>query len=68
MPISNELIDQPLAGSSSQEDILGEGGLLNELTKKVAERALEAEMEAHLGYVKHDPCMMFFLYSVPLSL
>nr|VFK05013.1 MAG: hypothetical protein BECKH772A_GA0070896_104912 [Candidatus Kentron sp. H]VFK05859.1 MAG: hypothetical protein BECKH772A_GA0070896_105953 [Candidatus Kentron sp. H]VFK08416.1 MAG: hypothetical protein BECKH772C_GA0070978_105102 [Candidatus Kentron sp. H]VFK09981.1 MAG: hypothetical protein BECKH772C_GA0070978_106663 [Candidatus Kentron sp. H] len=52
MPISNELIDQPLAGSSSQEDILGKGGLLNELTKKVAERALEAEMETHLRLCK----------------
>ncbi len=55
MPISDKLIDQLLKGSSSREDILGEDGLLKELTKKVAERALEAEMETHLGYSKHDP-------------
>ncbi len=55
MPISDKLIDQLLEGKSSREDILGEDGLLKELTKKVAERALEAEMEEHLGYAKHDP-------------
>ena len=55
MPISDKLIDQLLEGCSSPEDILGESGLLKQLTKKVAERALEAEMESHLGYAKHDP-------------
>ncbi len=55
MPISDKLIEQLLEGSSSREDIPGEEGLLGELTKKVAERALEAEMESHLGYAKHDP-------------
>jgi putative transposase len=30
-------------------------GLLNELTKKVLERALDAEMTAHLGYEAGDP-------------
>ncbi len=55
MPISDKLIDQLLEGKTSREDILGEDGLLKELTKKVAERALEAEMEEHLGYAKHAP-------------
>lgn len=50
MPISDKLIDQLLEGCDSPEDILGEAGLLKQLTKKVAERALEAEMGAHLGY------------------
>jgi len=54
MPISDKLIDQLLEGCSSREDVLGESGLLKKLTKKVAERALEAEMESHLGYSKHD--------------
>ncbi|MRJ41506.1 IS256 family transposase, partial [Idiomarina sp. FeN1w] len=49
MPISDKLIDQLLDGCDSPEDILGEAGLLKQLTKKVAERVLEAEMEAHLG-------------------
>src|SRR4051812_35572966 len=30
-------------------------GLLNQLTKKVLETALEEEMAEHLGYDKHDP-------------
>ena len=33
----------------------GPGGLLGDLTKGVLETALEGEMEAHLGYPKHDP-------------
>ncbi len=54
MPISDKLIDQLLEGNTSPEDILGEDGLLRRLTKRVAERVLEAEMEQHLGYSKHD--------------
>ena len=53
MPISDKLIDQLLEGCDSPEDILGEAGLLKQLTKKIAERALNAEMEQHLGYAKH---------------
>lgn len=55
MPISDKLIDQLLEGNKSPEDILGEDGLLKQLTKRVAERALEAEMDHHLGYQKNDP-------------
>lgn len=55
MPISNELIDQLLQDCHSSEDLLGESGLLKQLTQKLAERALEAEMAIHLGYAKHDP-------------
>ncbi|MCC5854366.1 MAG: tetratricopeptide repeat protein [Idiomarina sp.] len=43
MPISDKLIDQLLEGCDSPEDILGEAGLLKQLTKKVAERALEQQ-------------------------
>lgn len=55
MPISDKLIDQLLEGNKSPEDILGEEGLLKQLTKRVAERALDAEMDHHLGYQKNDP-------------
>lgn len=55
MPITDKLIDQLLDGCNSPDDILGEAGLLKQLTKKVAERALNAEMEQHLGYAKHAP-------------
>src|SRR5437764_9536633 len=35
--------------------LTGPGGLLGRLTKVVLEGALEGELDAHLGYVKHDP-------------
>ena len=35
-------------------DLVGPDGLLNRLTKNVLETALEAEMDEHLGYEKHD--------------
>jgi hypothetical protein len=35
--------------------LTGEGGLLARLTKIVLEGALEGEMDAHLGYARHDP-------------
>ncbi len=35
--------------------LLGRDGLLQQLTKRFLEAALEAEMDEHLGYGKHDP-------------
>jgi putative transposase len=35
--------------------LVGPDGLLSQLTKRVLETALEAEMSDHLGYDKHDP-------------
>lgn len=55
MTIQNELLDQLLRDYRKPEDIIGENGLLNQLTKALMERALEAEMTSHLGYPKHDP-------------
>jgi putative transposase len=48
----DELLDELLEGKEPAE-VLGEGGLLAELTKGLVERALEGEMTAHLGYEKH---------------
>jgi putative transposase len=36
-------------------ELVGPDGLLSQLTKRVLETALEAEMSDHLGYDKHDP-------------
>jgi putative transposase len=55
MAIDKKLIDQLLTDYKKPEDIIGENGLLKQLTKAVLERALEAEMTEHLGYEKHDP-------------
>ncbi len=46
------LLDEILKGKRP-EDILGEGGLVKDLTKRLVERALEGEMTDHLGYEKH---------------
>lgn len=35
--------------------LFGEGGLIKELSKRLMERMLEAEMTHHLGYEKHAP-------------
>ncbi len=37
-----------------KEAILGEGGLLKQLTKALVERCLEAELDDHLGYEKNE--------------
>ena len=53
MTVSNELIDQLLADYKKPEDLIGENGLLKQLTKRLVERALEAEMTEHLCHTKH---------------
>src|SRR5512138_1846775 len=53
MTIDNQLIDDLLKDYKKPEDIIGENGLLKQLTKAVLERALTAEMTEHLGYEKH---------------
>lgn len=54
MTVTNELIDSLLADYKKPEDLIGENGLLKLLTKKLVERALEAEMADHLGHAKHE--------------
>jgi putative transposase len=55
MAIDPELIEKLLAEYKTPEQIIGENGLLKQLTKAVLERALKAELTEHLGYEKHDP-------------
>lgn len=55
MTINDALIDQLLKDYEKPEDILGENGLLKQLTKAVLERAMQAELTHHLGYPKHSP-------------
>lgn len=49
--LAQQLLDQARAQGI---DLVGPDGLLNRLTKNVLETALEAEMDEHLGYEKHD--------------
>ena len=56
MAIDNQLIDQLLAQNGSRrEDIVGDTGLIKQLTKAVLERVMQGELSHHLGYEKHDP-------------
>ena len=51
--IRDEVIDELLAGASTEEEIAGPGGLLAELTKRLVERAMEVELTDHVGYEPH---------------
>ena len=46
MAIDKKLFDQLLTDYKKPEDVIGENGLLKELTKAILERALAAEMFA----------------------
>src|SRR5437762_5825588 len=52
--IDNELIDNLLKDYKKPEDLIGENGLLKQLTKQLLERAMAAELTEHVGYEKHD--------------
>jgi putative transposase len=52
--IDNELIDNLLKDYTKPADLIGENGLLKQLTKQLLERAMAAEMSEHVGYEKHD--------------
>ena len=53
--VPKELIDGLLADYKKPEDLIGENGLLKQLTKMLVERALDAEMAEHLGHGKNEP-------------
>ena len=51
--IPDELIDALMANYGKPADLLGKNGILEKLTKRIVERALESEMAYHLGHEKH---------------
>lgn len=53
--MDKELIDKLLVDYQKPEDLIGENGLLKQLTRAIVERALQAELTTHLGYEKHSP-------------
>lgn len=54
MEIRPEILDELIKGYKNPEDLLGEQGLLKQLTKALLERAMAAELTHELGYEKHD--------------
>ena len=57
MAIDKELLDHLFADYNYQkpEDLTGENGLLKQLTKRLVERALQAELSHHLETEAHTP-------------
>jgi len=55
MAISEEVLDKLLENYQKPEDLLGENGLITQLTKGLLEKMLAAELTTHRGYEKHDP-------------
>lgn len=53
MAIPDKLLDALMKDYKNPEDLLGETGLLKQLTKQLLERAMQTEMTEHLGYEKH---------------
>src|SRR5262245_30477226 len=49
-----EVLSELLAGYEKPEDLIGKGGILEQLTKALVERALGAELSHHLGYAKGE--------------
>jgi len=55
MTISDDLLDSLMKDYKNPEDLIGETGLLKQLTKQLLERAMQTEMTEHLGYEKNAP-------------
>src|SRR5262249_33466650 len=55
MAITKEILDELLKDYQKPEDLLGQSGLLQQLSKALIERVLDGEMTHHLGYEKHSP-------------
>jgi len=54
MAIKEELIDELLSNYKTPDDLLGDEGIFKQLKKALLERALNAELDEHLGYEKGD--------------
>jgi hypothetical protein len=52
--LPDDVVDELLAGAQTEEEIVGPGGLLSQLTKRLVERALEVEITDHLGFERHQ--------------
>lgn len=55
MATQDELLDELMKNYKKPEDLIGESGLLKQLTKALVERAMKAELTDHLGYPKNEP-------------
>jgi len=52
--VPEELLASLLANYKKPEDLIGENGLLKQLTKRLVEKALQTELTEHLGHERHE--------------
>jgi transposase-like protein len=52
--IIDQLLDNINFKGLTQDEVVGQDGLIKQLTGRILQRALEAEMTEHLGYKKHS--------------
>src|SRR5436305_2589066 len=52
--LPDALVDELFEGAKTEEEIVGPGGVLSQLTKRLVERAMEVELSDHLGYEPHQ--------------
>ena len=53
MANTSQIADELLEGCETSDDLPGQDGLLQQLTKALVERALQGELTLHLGYDRH---------------
>jgi hypothetical protein len=54
MEIDDKVITELIKGYKGAEDLVGQNGLLKQLTKRLVEAAMNAELTGQLGYGKHE--------------
>ena len=51
--LNDELIEQITKGYKTKEELFGKQGVVKQIIKQTLQKALDAELEEHLGYKKH---------------
>ena len=52
--IIDQLLDNIDFRGLTQDEVVGQGGIIKQLTGRILQRALDAEMTEHLGYEKNS--------------
>src|SRR5215813_2867692 len=52
--ILDQILDTIDFRGLTQDEVVGQGGLIKQLTGRILQRALEAEMTEHLGYERNS--------------
>jgi hypothetical protein len=54
MAFTNEVLDEILKNYHGPDDVYGPEGIMRQLAKVLAERAMEVQLTGYLGYAKYD--------------